>query len=262
MPSRIGNRSGIWPANPDSGRAWNACDPPWQLSDAHPVICEPPASLQDVRLLEGLTDSSGVTFFTIDRDSFCWPIWSPASVRNHPAVEELVWVASYTDSATCKAVTPFGFRLPGKIGVEGDEDSAVRGGIEDELGGESGDLPALGDLARPRRSCRSPYPIPGRAWRRTRGSRRIAASVSGSTSTRRSRDRGCGRSGVPSYRWPCPGPSRPFRRRRTSPVRSGPRPSATSRAWARRSRPPGSGPSADRPSSWVSDIPSGSRIWF
>ena len=168
-------------------------------------------------------------------------------LASHPPVGDPVWVASYTDSATCKALTLFGIPTAVIFGVEGDEDSAVRVGEEDELGGESGDLSALGRPRWARRSCRSPYPIPGRAWRRRGEDARIAASASRSTSTRRSRDRGYGRSEVRSYRWPCPGPSRPSRRRRTSPVRSVPRPSATSRAWARRIRPPGSGPSRTGP---------------
>src|SRR6516165_11609962 len=44
--SRIGNSSGIWLVIPPSGRAWNACDAPWQPSDAHPIILEAPSRLQ------------------------------------------------------------------------------------------------------------------------------------------------------------------------------------------------------------------------
>jgi hypothetical protein len=36
----------------------------------------------------------------------------PRGVRGHAAARDPVWVASYTDSATCKAVAPFGSRLP------------------------------------------------------------------------------------------------------------------------------------------------------
>ncbi len=36
---------------------------------------------------------------------------APASAVSRSA-SDTVWVASYTDSATCKAVTPFGSRLP------------------------------------------------------------------------------------------------------------------------------------------------------
>jgi hypothetical protein len=53
-----------------------------------------------------------LTFFTMYSDNFCWPIRPPPGVRSHPPVRDPVWVASYTDSATCKAVTPFGSRLP------------------------------------------------------------------------------------------------------------------------------------------------------
>ena len=54
-----------------------------------------------------------------------WHNDTPAGVTSHVPGEDPAWTAAYTDWATCKAMTPFGSAAV-IIGVEGDEDSAVR----------------------------------------------------------------------------------------------------------------------------------------
>ena len=117
MPLKIGNRSGIWPTILPSGRAWNVY--PRHLVDS--ATCRTWSSVSaeagcKVILLLGWSRRRETT--PAGRSG------PRADLRSHCPASDPVWVASYTDSATCKAVTPFVDCLT----VVGNEDAAVREG--------------------------------------------------------------------------------------------------------------------------------------